>query len=219
VDLNFAHPVTIVTPHSGLSGVEIRIRARLLGVPNLAPRKNPALAAGMSIPLRHADPVSTIAGARTFFVTSSICGKRNLLQSDRSAGLFVRVLYDYRAQRKFRLHEFVVMPDHFHILLTVECDLTIERAVQFIKGGFAFRAGRELGFHAPVWQKGFSELRILDAKAFQRTSGYIRNNPVARHLIAEAEQFPYSSAYPGFELDPVPQGLKPDSQLDLKRYG
>jgi putative transposase len=173
----------------------------------------------MAIPLRHADPTHATAGARTFFVTSSISGKRNLLQSDRSAGLFVRVLYDYRAQRKFRLHEFVVMPDHFHAVLTIECDITIERAVQFIKGGFAFRAGRELGFSAPVWQKGFSEVRIIDAEAFRRTSEYIRNNPVVRHLVAEAAQYPYSSAHSGFDLDPAPQGLKPISQLGMERYG
>lgn len=121
----------------------------------------------------------------------------------------MHVLYDYREQRKFRLHEFVVMPDHFHLLLTVQCDSTIERAVQFVKGGFAFRAGRELGFRAPVWQKGFSEVRILDAEAFERVCEYIRNNPVARHLAGTAAEFPYSSAYPGYQLDPPPQGLKP----------
>jgi len=163
----------------------------------------------MAIPSRYADPLHAVAGARTFFVTSSISGERNLLQSDRAAGLLVRVLYDYRAQGKFRLHEFVVMPDHFHLLITVECETTVERAVQFIKGGFAFRAGRELGFAAPVWQKGFSEVRILDAAAFLHTSQYIRNNPVARNLVSEAEQFSYSSAHPGFELDLAPQGLKP----------
>jgi putative transposase len=173
----------------------------------------------MSIPIRHADPNHIIAGARTLFVTSSISGKRNILQSDHSATSFVRVLYDYRAQRKFRLHEFVVMPDHFHVLITVECDLTIERAAQFIKGGFAFRAGRELAFHAPVWQKGFSEVRILDHRAFLQTSEYIRNNPVARHLAADAAQYPFSSAHPGFELDPPPQELKPDSHFSLERYG
>jgi putative transposase len=173
----------------------------------------------MSIPLRHADPLHTTAGARTFFVTSSISGKRNLLQSDRAAGLFVRVLYDYRTQRKFRLHEFVVMPDHFHALLTVECDSTIERAMQFIKGGFAFRAGRELGILAPIWQKGFSEVRILDAGAFLRSGEYIRNNPVVRHLVNEAALYPYSSAYSGFELDPAPQGLKPITEDGFKRYG
>jgi putative transposase len=131
----------------------------------------------------------------------------------------MRVLYDYRAQGKFRLHEFVVMPDHFHTLLTVKCDSTIERAVQFIKGGFAFRAGRELGLRAPVWQKGFSEVRILDAEAFVKTGEYIRNNPVAWHLVAEASEYRYSSAFPGFELDPAPLGLKPISPDGLQRYG
>lgn len=151
----------------------------------------------MAIPLRYSAPAHVAAGGRTFFVTSSVAGKRNLLQSDRSAQLFVRILYEYRSQRKFHLHEFVVMPDHFHLLLTVECDSTIERAVQFIKGGFAFRAGRELEFRAPVWQKGFSEVRIYDSEAFAEVAEYIRNKPVARHLVREAAHFPYSSAYPG----------------------
>ncbi len=163
----------------------------------------------MAIPIRHSEASRVVAGARTFFVTSSIAGKRNLLQSDRSAGLFVQILYDYRAQGRFRLHEFVVMPDHFHVLLTVDCTLAVERAVQFIKGGSGFRAGRELGFMAPVWQKGFSEVRILDAEAYRHVAEYIRNNPVARHLVAEAAKFSHSSANPASELDPPPQWLKP----------
>jgi putative transposase len=168
----------------------------------------------MAIPIRNADPASATAGARTFFVTSSVDCKRNMLQSDRSAGLFVRVLYDYRKQGNFRLHEFVVMPDHFHLLITVGSDLTIERAVQFVKGGFAFRAGRDLGFRAPFWQKGFSEVRALNAEAFQGMTNYIHQNPVVRHLVAEASEFPYSSAHAGFDLDPPPQWLKPVALTD-----
>ena len=165
----------------------------------------------MSIPIRRAGPQNVVAGARTFFVTSPTSGKRSLLQSERSARLFITVLYEYRSQGKFRVHEFVVMPDHFHVLLTVPAQITIERAVQFIKGGFAFRAGRELGFGAPVWQKGFSEVRILDREALEAVRTYIHNNPVARHLAKRACEFPFSSAYPGFQLDPIPQGLKPIS--------
>ena len=33
--------------------------------------------------------------------------------------------------------------------------------------------------------------------------------PVAGPLVSEAAAFPYSSAHPGFEIDPPPQGLKP----------
>jgi putative transposase len=101
------------------------------------------------------------------------------------------------------------MPDHFHLLITVGCEISIEKAVQFIKGGFAFRAGKDLGFSAPVWQRGFSETRVRDCEMFKRISEYIRNNPVRRHLVLDAATFPHSSAHPGFELDPPPQGLKP----------
>ena len=87
--------------------------------------------AQMAIPSRRSRPENIRAEARTFFVTSSISGKRRLLQSDRSAGLLAEVLYDYRRQDKFLLHEFVIMPDHFHVLITVEAGISIERAVQF----------------------------------------------------------------------------------------
>ncbi len=116
----------------------------------------------MAIPNRNANPENVVAAARTFLTTSSTAGRRRLLQSDHSARLFIRVLYNYRAQGKFRLHEFVVMPDHFHVLLTIDTGMTIERAVQLIKGGFSFRAGRELGMRSPVWQKGFSDGFELD---------------------------------------------------------
>ena len=169
----------------------------------------------MAIPIRHADPENVAAGARTFFVMSSIAGKRNLLQSDRSARLFIRVLYDYCAQGKFRLHEFVVMPDHFHVLLTIDAGMTIERVVQLIKGGFAFRAGKEIGMRSPVWQKGFYDARVWHSQQYERSREYIHNNPVKRGLVRDADQYPYSSADGGFRLDPVPQGLKPVS-LDVQ---
>jgi hypothetical protein len=54
-------------------------------------------------------------------------------------------------------------------------------------------------------------VRILDAEACDRVRRYIRNNPVARQLAGKATEFPYSSAQPGYQLDPAPQGLKPIS--------
>jgi len=45
------------------------------------------------------------------------------------------MLFGYRNQRKYLLHEFVVMLDHFHLLITPT--LTLARAMQFVKGGFS----------------------------------------------------------------------------------
>src|SRR5882762_1038377 len=162
----------------------------------------------MSIPIRNSDRLNVLASDSTFFVTSSTFWKRGLLQSARAAELLVNVLYHYREQRKYLLHEFVIMPDHFHVLITVGAEMSVEKAVQFIKDGFAFRAGREIGFRAPVWQKGFSEIRVNEREAFLKIVEYIHANPIKRFLVTAGADYPYSSAHSGFELDPPPQRLK-----------
>jgi len=172
----------------------------------------------MAIPLRRSEPEFIAADLRTFFVTSSIAEKRNLLQSHRSAKLFAEVLSHYRDERRYLLHDFVVMPNHFHVLITVEREMTVERAVQCIKGGFAFRAGKELGFMPPVWQRGFSEVRIYDSEHCSRVKEYIAQNPVKRGLAEKPADYLYSSIRGGFELDDVPQGLKPAVSLRPSRH-
>ena len=61
-----------------------------------------------------------------------------LLRNERWAKLFIEVLYKYRDNSIFTLHAFVVMPEHFHVLITPAT--TLERAVQYIKGGFSREA-------------------------------------------------------------------------------
>ena len=146
--------------------------------------------------------------AQTYMVTSSTWERRSLFHVDAWAKLLIDTLYRYRPSA-YLLHEFVIMPDHFHALITPLTSL--EKAVQFIKGGFSYRAKKELGSHMEVWQKGFQDHRIRDANDYAVHVSYILNNPVKERLCERSCEFPYSSAYTGFELDAVPQGLKPDS--------
>src|SRR6266540_1217419 len=88
---------------------------------------------------------------RTFFVTFSTAGRRSIFQSDQFATLLLSVLGDNRLKRRFELHEFVIMPDHVHLLITPAPDVSLEKAVQYIKGGFSFRAKRELGSAMEIW--------------------------------------------------------------------
>ena len=146
---------------------------------------------------------------QTYMVTTEPWGGRSLFQTERWAKLFIDTLYRYRGQA-YLLHEFVVIPVHVHVLLTPKTGL--EKAVQFNKGGFSYRAKKELGSNMEVWQKGFQDHRIRDASDYPIHVTYIHNNPVRKGLCERPEEFPYSFAYPGFELDGVPQGLKPQSQ-------
>jgi len=149
---------------------------------------------------------------RTFFITTVTAQRRPLFRYEPNARLLQQTLLDYRTQQKYLLHEFVIMPDHLHLLITPADNLSLERAVQFIKGGFSFRLKSKF----TVWQESFSNHRIRDEEDFGRHRDYIRMNPVRAGLIGRPEEYPYSSAAL-LELDAVPPGLKPVSSCAMAR--
>jgi putative transposase len=99
------------------------------------------------------------------------------------------------AERKFLLHDFVVMPDHLHLLMTVHEDMSIEKAMQFIKGRFSYRLKREFQYLGEVWQSGFSEMRADNKDSFLRYWEYIAQNPVKVGLADSPGQYPYCYNY------------------------
>lgn len=158
----------------------------------------------------------TSFGSHTYFVTATTSGKRYLLQTERMARLFIKTIFDYRNQKKLLLHEFVVMPNHFHILLT-PIRIPLERAVQFIKGVFSYRVKTELGLTTEIWERGYVDHRIRDANDYARHVKYIHQNPVETRIVADAVHYEYSSAYPGFGLDACPMELQNERRADCVR--
>jgi len=145
-----------------------------------------------------------------YFLTMGCAGGRSILQSRRLGLLLLETLHSYRAQGKFRLHEFVIMPSHVHLLISPGAGVTLEKAVQIIRGGFSFRAGRELDFRGEIWQRGYVDHRIRDARDYAQHREYIWMNPVRAHLCGDAGAFVYSSANPAYLTDDLPQWLKPE---------
>jgi putative transposase len=116
---------------------------------------------------------------------------KQLLQSERNAGLMIDVLRSLVAERAFELHDFVVMPDHLHLLLAVGEGMTIEKAMQFVKGRFSRRLSKEFGYAGEVWQKGFSEVQVLGQASMEAHRRYIAENPVKAGLARSADDYAY----------------------------
>jgi putative transposase len=140
---------------------------------------------------------------RTYFVTSVTSQRRSLFQVAATAELLQRTILDYRSQGRFLLHAFVIMPDHFHALITPAPDVSLEKAMQFIKGGFSFRLKSKL----EVWMRSFNESQILSAEKFASCVRYIEENPVRRGLVSTPAEFQFSSAQRD-GLDPMPLHLR-----------
>jgi putative transposase len=145
---------------------------------------------------------------RGFFVTTITAGRLPIFRSEANAKLLIDTLAHYRDQGRFLLHAFVVMPDHVHLLLTPAPEISLERAMQFIKGGFSFRKNSR----GPAWQASFTNHRVRDSEDYARHCEYVRMNPVRAGLAQSAEDYPYSSDAGTLWMDPIPQGLKPSSR-------
>lgn len=143
-------------------------------------------------------------GHGTFFITSR--AQTPIFQTERTAELFLGVMQSYRCQNKFLLHAFVIMPDHFHVIVTPAEDVTLERSVQYLKGGFSFRAKKELAIQREIWQPKYHGRRIRDAEECAALLRYLEENPVKSGLAETSPRFPFSSANPRFfgQLDAFP---------------
>ena len=144
-------------------------------------------------------------------MTAGTYQRKRLFTSETLSTLLLNLLRADREKKRYAIHEYVFMPDHIHVLLTPSPDVSQEKAMQFIKGGFSFRAKKEAAFHDEVWQAGYNEHRIKDADDYTYHRRYIWENPVRAGLVSIASEYRWSSARRGADVDPAPPGLKPKS--------
>jgi putative transposase len=123
------------------------------------------------------------------FVTISTHERRPIFQIARVAELFIETLLQYRREGEYKLHAFLVMPDHVHLLLTPE-SMGLEQTVALIQKGFAQR----LASRHPVWDPGMTAHSIRNLRDLETVRAYLHQTPVRTHLTSTPELYPYSSA-------------------------
>jgi hypothetical protein len=82
--------------------------------PAVKDEKRTALAAEVNLTI----PYRGTTSDSTYFITANILEKKSLFQVEKIAHLFLEILFSYRKEGKYHLHEFLVMPDHFHLLIS-----------------------------------------------------------------------------------------------------
>ena len=126
------------------------------------------------------------------------------LQVPQIAQILLETFFTYRDRRAYALHEFVIMPDHLHLILTPGPTTGLEKALQLIKGGSSHRIHKERDQRSEIWQLGFYDWTIRDYNDWRTKVEYIHQNPVRAKLVDKPEKWLYSSANGKFILDPIP---------------
>ncbi|GIW77357.1 MAG: hypothetical protein KatS3mg104_2420 [Phycisphaerae bacterium] len=125
---------------------------------------------------------------------------------------------------RYRLHAWVVMPNHVHVLITPLYGNSLSSIVHSWKSFTAKEANKLLGRAGPFWQNDYFDRFIRNEEHWQRVIAYIHENPVRAGLRATPEEWPYSSASQGREHLPwerehlaldEPRAGRPRSQDDV----
>ena len=136
---------------------------------------------------------------RVFFITTNL---------NRGAQLFnqqeYRILLDTLANSRERLGflvcGYVLMPDHWHALISTQHPLTISKVLQHIKRLSSVQINRLRKSKGSLWQHQFWDRFVRHPKEFAERLEYMHCNPVRKGLVEHPEQWHWSSAN-NFSLD------------------
>jgi putative transposase len=152
------------------------------------------------------------------FITCSCYRRQPLLGTTRRRDLFLTVLDQVRRRYPFVVVGYVVMPEHFHLLISEPQERTPSTVMQALKLGFARRvlaqlrrrrnsAQASLFEHTPqhIWQKRFYDFNVWSSHKRAEKLRYMHRNPVKRGLVDSPELWRWSSfrAYAFGEPGPV----------------
>jgi len=137
-----------------------------------------------------------------YFITTDTWQRRLLFLKPDPARIVLEQILDCRDRGFYKLHAFVLMPEHLHMLITPGGETALEKAIMMIKGGSSHTIKKELLYSFPVWMSGYHDRWIRDAREFLTRKQYIEQNPVKARLAAKPADYALSSASGKFRLDP-----------------
>jgi putative transposase len=146
------------------------------------------------------------------YVTGVTYNRFPIFRDDYACALFIDTLATTRLKEPFKLIGYVVMPDHFHLLvnpLWLDISLIIGRLkgraasliLKWLRAGEYSACLTELQLAQPlasgqthaVWLRDFSAIDIWSRKFIRQKLNYIHNNPVRAGLCDHPAKWRWSS--------------------------
>ena len=139
------------------------------------------------------------------FITCSCYRRQKFFDSVRRRDLFLEILEQVRAKYEFVVAGYVVMPEHFHLLISEPRVKKLSRVMQVLKqrvslccrGKQRKRAGQLRLWDDPLppafWQPRYYDFNVFSKRKYVEKLRYIHRNPVKRGLVPSPELWRWSS--------------------------
>lgn len=124
------------------------------------------------------------------FITFSCYRRQAFLDTTHAKRVFERALEQTRRSYRFYVIGYVVMPEHVHLLVTEPERSTLAAAVQALKQSVSLKL---IGHHGRFWQTRYYDFNVRSPEKRIEKLKYVHRNPVKRGLVAQPEDWPWSS--------------------------
>jgi len=145
------------------------------------------------------------------FITCSCYHRQPQLDTSERRDLFLSIPEEARQKYRFVVHGYVIMPEHFHLLITEPEEGDPSVVMKVLKERFTKKLrtkGKSAGAPliasfamsgppdpdpAPVWQKRFYDFNVWTEQKQIEKLRYMHRNLVKRGLVDKPEQWEWSS--------------------------
>ena len=141
------------------------------------------------------------------FVTGNVLDRRPIFRQEKNCVAFLEELQGLRRSLECKLIAFVIMLDHFHLILNprdgdirshtgILKSLSAKRIVSlYPTGTFETADGNQ------VWQESFKSLALWSEWMIKQKTNYIHANPVRAGLVKTAADYRWSSFHAFYSND------------------
>jgi len=137
-------------------------------------------------------PRVDLAG-RSYFLTCCVEKRRQLLRHARWARAIIGLYAEARDRGDILLHGYVVMPDHYHVLVTLTGSASVSGLVRRAHSAFSHQVRQRMAVEGRVWQRRFYDHVARDERDFLARLSYMHDNPVNAELVKKPEDYEWSS--------------------------
>lgn len=109
--------------------------------------------------------------------------------------LLLGILNEVKDAQPFQMVAYVILDNHFHLLIKPAKGQSISKIIQSVKLRFTYRYKKQNGIEANkvIWQKRFWDHIIRDEDDLKHHLDYIHFNPIKHGLVNSVKNYPYSS--------------------------
>lgn len=151
--------------------------------------------------------------------------RREIFHNIEDYRYFINLLSDYSKEHSFCIYHWVLMSNHYHLLLEIAKPERISSIMSGLARSYVYHLHKRYQFSGHLWQGRFKSQPIQKELYLLACGRYIERNPVKANMVSFAENYPYSSAayyvfgkQDGLTFEDPLFGDTFGAQLDQRRY-